>query len=653
MSVSGNRLPVEFLTAVAAGAEPGSAAALMVAEQARERSGDRQTGELLEALLRGPFRESAPDWMLTAAVAEGMRADDSDYRARTTVELAALALGHPDFDGGLLADALRDCSAYRLGLLGTADRPPALTAAVADELHRQVPQRPPFTSAMLKDRTPAQEVFRAGRLDDRVFDAAVALLPGAPDRSRPEGESREEWSERIRAEYRAWESMWRTVLEQQLEQQLDRHSRFVRAVEGTEADSVVRRQLLGGLPWMVEPGLLRRLALDDLASFDSAVLTARICGMVAEGASEDEARDRFSVELAALDGTARKELSLYLGDDPVLGAEFGREAAVLWAQSAADEHWRLILDPTEAKPRYSDDPYPWRTPPEELADLASRFALVAEQALHTWQPREHYGISQAADLRWVHAMLVHLPEVTAETRAAVQRIVRDARRNPNRPRSYRPQDYEDHEQFTKLLTDITRIVANPLPQSSATRRAALGDPVEVTSRQLSAVEPALLTAYLDQHAGNDQLVEKALLSCAQRGSHGSEPVFADILARHSDPQHALRTLTRDLRRRLGGGPNDRESWTRHVLALPDHDQETVLALPAWTTLTVGGPRYRGSIHPAVLTLVTTTLGDDPLAWQRFADSPISHAGHTAWLRLGEVLDAAVRGTPWPKPPTSR
>ncbi|WP_404868353.1 hypothetical protein ACI1MP_09665 [Kitasatospora griseola] len=649
MSASGNWLPVEFLIAVAAGAEPGSAAALMVAEQARERSGDRQTGELLEALLRGPFRESAPDWMLTAAVAESMRVDDSEYRAQTTVELAALALGHPDFDGELLAEGLRDCSAYRLGMLGAADRPPALTVAVAAELHRQVPQRLPFTSAMLKDRTPAQEVFRTGRLDDRVFDAAVALLPGAPDRSRPEGESREEWSERIRAEYRAWESMWRTVLEQQL----DRHDRFVRAVDGTEADSVVRRQLLGGLPWMVEPGLLRRLALDDLASFDSAVLTARICGMVAEGASEDEARDRFSVELAALDGPARKELSLYLGDDPVLGAEFGREAAVLWTQSAADERWRLILDPTEAKPRYSGDPHPWRTPPDELAELARRFALVAEQALHTWEPKELYSISRAADLRWVHAMLVHLPEVTAETRAAVQRIVRDARRSSNRPRSYRPQDYENHEQFTKLLADITRIITDPLPQPAATRRAALGDPAEVTPRQLSAVEPAVLTAYLDQHAGNDQLVEKALLSCAQRGSYGSEPVFVDVLARHSDPQRALRTLTHDLRRRLGGGPNDRESWTRHVLALPDHDQETVLALPAWTTLTVGGPRYRGSVHPAVLALITTTLGDDPLAWQRFADSPISHAGHTAWLRLGEVLDAAKHGTPWPKPPTSR
>ncbi|MFB7947841.1 hypothetical protein ACFC6L_23335 [Kitasatospora phosalacinea] len=648
MSASGNQLPMEFLTAVAAGAEPGSAAALMAAGQAQERSGDRQAEELLEALLRGPFRENAPGWMLTAAVAKGLRREESDYLASTTIELAALALGHPDFDSGLLADALRDCSAYRLGLLGSAERPPVLVAAVVAELHRRVPQAPPFAPTMLKDRTPAQDVLRTEPLDDRVFDAAVALLPGAPERVRAKDESPSEWSKRFRAEYDEWKHMWRTVLEQQP----DRHARFVAATDGSEACSVVEEQLLGSLPWTVEPGLLRRIALDDLATFDTAMLTTRICRVMADGASAESAREQFATELAALSDQERREVDLYVKDGSALGADLGLRSAVFWASHAADVPWRLVLDPAEAKPRFGD-PYPWRTPPEELADLASRFALVAEQALHTWQPREHYGISQAADLRWVHAMLVHLPEVTAETRAAVQRIVRDARRNPNRPRSYRPQDYEDHEQFTKLLTDITRIVADPLPQSSATRRAALGDPVEVTSRQLSAVEPALLTAYLDQHAGNDQLVEKALLSCAQRGGYRSEPVFADILARHSDPQHALRTLTHGLRRRLGGSPNDRESWARQVLALPDHDRETVLALPAWTTLTVGGPRYRGSIHPIVLTLITTTLGDDPLAWQRFADSPISHAGPTAWLRLGEVLDAAKHGTPWPKPPASR
>ncbi|WP_145903457.1 hypothetical protein [Kitasatospora viridis] len=82
-----------FLIAVAMGAEPGSAAALMAAQEAQQRSDDRQIGQLLEALLRGPFQKSAPGWMLTAAVAEGLHRDESDYLARTSVELAALALG--------------------------------------------------------------------------------------------------------------------------------------------------------------------------------------------------------------------------------------------------------------------------------------------------------------------------------------------------------------------------------------------------------------------------------------------------------------------------------------------------------------------------------------------------------------------------------
>lgn len=415
----------------------------------------------------------------------------------------------------------------------------------------------------------------------------------------------------------------------------------------------MREQLLGGLPWLVEPELLRRIALADLAGFDAVMLTTRICRALVDGASEEFVREQFATELASLDDRGRRRLSLYMGKDALHEAKEGCGVAASWVEHAADGRWKLILDPAEAKPPYGGDPYPWRTPPDELSDLARRFALVAEQALHTWQPREHYGISRAADLRWVHAMLVHLPEVTAGTRAAVQRIVRDARRGPSRPRSYSHQDYDDHQQFTKLLTDITRIVADPIPQSAATRRAALGDPADVTARQPSVVESAVLTTYLDQHTGNDQLVEKVLLSCAQRGGYRSEPAFPDVLARHSAPQQALPALTHDLRRRLGGGPNDRESWARHVLALPDCDRETVLALPAWTALTVGGPRYRSSTHPAVLALVNTALGNDPPAWQRFADSPISHAGPTAWLRLGEVLDAAAHGTPWPKPPASR
>lgn len=55
-------------------------------------------------------------------------------------------------------------------------------------------------------------------------------------------------------------------------------------------------------------------------------------------------------------------------------------------------------------------------------------------------------------------------------------------------------------------------------------------------------------------------------------------------------------------------------------------------------------------RPAVTSVVRTALGDDAGAWQRFATGPAGYAGHTAWLRLGDVLDAAADGTPWPTPP---
>ncbi|MFG2846380.1 hypothetical protein ACGF12_24875 [Kitasatospora sp. NPDC048296] len=263
MATDGLRLPVEFLFAVAADAEPESAAATMAAEQVHgmAEADDRQYGQLLEALLRKPHREKAPAWLLETAVTNGLRqATESEYLLGTTTELMALALAHPECDESMRADALLRCPDSLLGPLGTAGRPAALADAVAAELRRRVPQRCRMTPDLIKEPTPAQLVLRTERLHDDVFDAAVALLPDAPDRTRLEDEAFDSWSDRIKTTFGAWERMWRVVLERHP----DRHAQLVETVVGTAANRVIRDQLLGSLPWMVEPGLLRRIALDDL-----------------------------------------------------------------------------------------------------------------------------------------------------------------------------------------------------------------------------------------------------------------------------------------------------------------------------------------------------------------------------------------------------
>ncbi|MEV7775960.1 hypothetical protein [Kitasatospora sp. NPDC086791] len=647
MATEKTRLPVEFLATVAAGAEPGSAAARMVAEQARGLADSQQGGPLLAALLAKPYRDSAPAWLLETAVANGLRQSESEYEYLSgSTSLVVLALIHPDCDPVLRADALRRCSDRRLGSLGAADRPADLCAAVADELRRRVPQPAHMTPELLKEPTPAQVVLRTGRLHDAVFEAAVALLPDGLDRTRLEGEDSGAWSERIRAAFGAWGRMWSAVLEQHP----DRHSQLIDRTAGTTANRVIRDQLLGSVPWTVEPKLLRQIALDDLSRFDAAMLTTRICGFFQDGSSKEEARQRFAAELSTLDETDRKDIEfLYLRDDG-FDTDWGTDSAVSWVSHAADGRWRLVLNPAEAKPAYGD-PHTWRSHPDELANLGRHFAETAVQALRTWKPKDLYGISTASDLRWVRDMLVHLPELTPAVEATVRLTIRDARRGRSGPQSYDYKSQEDRRQFDELLDAITRIVADPAPQPPATRRTALGNPEEVTLRSLSAVTAEVLDAYLDRHAGDDALVEKALLSVAWHG-HRSDPPFVSVLARHSDPQHAVHTLTRDLRLRLGGNPANREAWAREVLALPDCPDETVLALPAWTALKARGHRY-GSTHPRVIALVEAALGDDHQAWQRFTDSPISSSGPNAWLRLGDILTAATDGTAWPKPPGSR
>lgn len=193
----------------------------------------------------------------------------------------------------------------------------------------------------------------------------------------------------------------------------------------------------------------------------------------------------------------------------------------------------------------------------------------------------------------------------------------------------------------EILDTIERVLADPPPAVGADRRrTALGAPGEVTVRELAGVPAQALREYLDRHPGYDSLVEKALLACAASG-HRSDDDFEDVLRRHGSPDTVLLRLTEGLRGNLGGGPSWREAWTRLVLARREIRPELVRALPAWSALRARGGRYR-SAHPAVVSVVRETLSADQDAWDRFATCPATYSGPTAWLRLGDLLDAAVK-----------
>jgi hypothetical protein len=586
--MSGPRLPVAFLTGLA-GARAGSAQARLALAEAQRLAPGPERDRLLAALLAGACRTAAPGWLLTAAAGGGP-------------EPAAAALTHPDCPAGLRARTLRDAPDERLpGFAGP------LAAEVAAELIRRTPHRPAMTAAMRERPTPAQTVLRATGLPDAVFDAAVPLLPGPPEEIRA-GEDMRRWMPAHRVALHAWKSMWLRVL---VDHQ-DRHTRLLALLAGTPAAQVVRDHLLGTLPWAVEPTLLGEVAAADLDRFAGAMLAARVCRAVTGGLPAQEARERFAGELRALPPAARPLPEAYLGG-LALDTERGRGAAADWVARAAEERWRHLLHPPRDRP--------WRTPPEDLAALGRRFGETARAALALWEPVPHRPVRRPRQVRWVRDMLAHLPAVPPEVRAGARLVLADAalgrgRRDP---------------EFDALLTEIERRSA-----------AALGDPAETTVPALADLPPETLHAYLDSHPDDDALVEKALLAHALRQEDAPAPGFGALLDRHGAPADALHRLTHDLRALLGGGPHTRARWTHAVLSLPDCPPATVRALPGWAALAHGGP--------AVTAAVRAALAGTPAAWPRLAAGPAAGTGPHAWLRLGDLLDAARDATGWPRPP---
>ncbi|WP_239069884.1 hypothetical protein [Streptomyces sp. SID13666] len=496
---------------------------------------------------------------------------------------------------------------------------------------------------LLKEPDTAQMILRQADVHDVVFATALDLLPTFPRPTRQgEVEDFTAWWDAYMAERNAWEKMW----EQVVSTHTTRHRQLVAWAEKSDADHVIRKHLLGTIPWDVEPSLLEEIAKDDLAHFQDSSLLTRVCRMSRDGASEQQVRSHFGDELSALKPESLRHVEEYILNVADL-REHGEHATTSWVENAAKSNWRYILNPAEAKQRYGE-PHTWRSPDELLRSLSRRFAEVGVEALKLWEPQKTTAHRAQSDLRWVHSTLVHLPTVTDKVETWVRAILADSRPNPyTRAHGYTALDQE--RQLSETRASIVRIIGDP---SAASRKTALGDPNTVTVRDLSGATGEVLEDYLTRHGGNDELVEKALLAFAS-GSSRPKPTFTDVLARHSAPQAALMDITTHLRRRLGGSPSYREAWAREVLALPDINPELIRALPAWTALTVGGGSRYSTTHKAVTTVVMHALGGSDKAWERFASSPASYSGPTAWLRLGDVLDASAHGTPWPTPPSTR
>ncbi|MEV3998738.1 hypothetical protein AB0K62_24170 [Streptomyces halstedii] len=645
-------LPHDFLRTVIARASDVSPPTRMAVEAIRAAPPGTDRDGLAMSLLTGPLAKSAPEWLLAMAVESDLSREPRPHTTSERMDLTRVALSHQACPEAYRAQVLQKCPEPRLGTLGRREGGAALIHAVVAELHRRSTSRLPIAPELLKVPTPAQVVLGEHGLHEDVFVAAIDCLPLGPDKLDGE-EDVDAWMERHRAASDAWESMWDGVLRVQTEH----HRRLLEwSATHPAADRVVREHLLGSIPWHVEPALLEEVAAHNLESFERAVLVTRISRSCRDGLTPTQARERYADALAAASQDERDYVERFLDEE--MQSESIQTVlcrlAVDWVERAGSQTWRFLLNPGEAR-RYGR-PREWLASQELVAALASRFATICLSALNLWEPEPASRYRVVRDLGWLHALLVHLPEVTEETRQRARLVVEDTRRSlATRSGAYgypsNHSAWEENQRAEKLMATIMPLVTDPVPALPGRRTASLGDPQSIRFRQLADADEAVLVAYLDRHTGNDALVEEALLSFTAR-SYRKSLAFDDVLARHSAPQQTLLDLTLHLRRRLGGGPELRGSWAEIMLARPECPPELLRLLPAWSAVKARGPRY-DTTHPAVAAYVSEVLGDSDAAWQRFAASPMSHAGPGAWHRLGDLLGAAVDGVAWPAPPPGR
>ncbi|MEU8619437.1 hypothetical protein [Streptomyces sp. NPDC048623] len=639
-------LPPEFLLTAMAGRGPDDPVVRLAVQQTRSVTSRSDRSTLSEALLSGPLVDAAPVWLLEAAVAADLESEGEEHYLDRRLTLTARALGHPSCTTDLRERVLSRCTPQQLARLGSPRAEERLATAVAEAMRALGGTPPPMSPQLLEEATPAQVMLRQGPLHDIVFAAARDMLPIAPDPGDPEDGDVKDWLDRHNQAYEAWGTMWRQILERQPE----RHRNLVGWANGTDAERTIHDQLLGSLPWAVESELLTELAAADLKRFDFQILLAEGSRMRRGGADEQQVLDRFAVELSSLTDEERVRFHHCVGRESTTLLDLWSYAPVTWVRHSASGNWRYILNPSQAKDGYRQAE--WSASAKTLASVAADFAAAAVRALPYWEPTDRYTAADPDELAWVRDMLLHLPVVTEDVKAAVHPIVQQVRKRLSSHHHALQPRYDQRRQLEDILDTIQRVIADPPPATGADRRrAALGAPDEVTVRALAGISPQALGEYLDRHAGDDSLVEKALLASAA-GSYRSAEDFEGVLRRHSASAEALLRLTIGLRQNLGGAPSWRESWTRLVLARPDTGPELVRSLPAWSALRAQGSGY-GTAHPSVVSVVRETLGSDQAAWDRFASCPATYSGLTAWLRLGDLLDAAAEGTPWPNPPAGR
>ncbi|MFI9082151.1 hypothetical protein ACIGW8_37980 [Streptomyces sioyaensis] len=408
-------LPIEFLQTIAAEAGPDSPPVRMAAERAQALPDGQRRDGLLLALLLDALSSSAPKWMLKAAVDSDLGKETPPYPG-SSMPLATAALVHPSCPNTLRKEALQRCSVPQLAVLGRESCGDRLAGALVTELKRRGPHRQPMTPELLQEPSTSQLILRDPYLHDIVFSAALDLLPEFPRLTTSADSEAEDVMTRYDAHMvarKAWETMWEHVVTLHT----SRHRQLVEWAEDGHTTHVIREHLLGTVPWDVEPSLLEEIATDDLVGFAVRDLITRVCRLLRDGVSEEDVRSQLADEFGALEPHVRRRVEEFFdrSDDHLTDAylKYGLRAAVSWAESAAVGSWRFLLSPSEAKTRYGE-PHTWRASEELLVTLGRRFAATTLSALRLWEPDPDPGRPSPRDLRWLHAMLLHLPHVTEE-----------------------------------------------------------------------------------------------------------------------------------------------------------------------------------------------------------------------------------------------